>query len=158
MYSAAIPWICSWLPHTCFTIFSAFHQTTSYEVFYIDYGNSCQNLGHDDLWSWDSLYEMIPPQGHLCSLKEFPDTWMINPELFRKIMTSQKAMKMHIIEVSPSRCGFFMASDSDFGKKIELSVRLTTEDDIDLCVASVQKVLDWDCSTVLKRFRDGGGN
>ena len=65
---------------------------------------------------------------------------MINPELFRKIMTSQKAMKMHIIEVSPSRCGFFKASESDFGKKIELSVRLTTEDDIDLCdvLASVQ--------------------
>ena len=47
---------------------------------------------------------------------------------------------MHIVEVSPSRCGFFKASESDFGKKIELSVRLTTEDDIDLCdvLASVQ--------------------
>ena len=109
------------------------HQTTSYEVLYIDYGNSCQDLSRDDLWSWDPLYEMIQPQAHLCSLKGFPNTRKINPEVFQRVMISQKAMKMHICEVYPFQCGFFKASQSDFGKKIELFVSLITEADKDVC-------------------------
>ena len=108
-------------------------RKTSYEVLYIDYGNSCQDLGQDDLWMWDPLYEMIQPQAHLCSFKEFHKAWKGKQEVFHQVMISQGAMKMHIFQVSPSRCGFFKASGKDFGKVIELIVSLTTAANKDVC-------------------------
>ena len=109
------------------------HQTTRFNVLFIDYGNSCQDLSQDDLWMWDPLYEMIQPQAHLCSFKEFPKAWKEKSDVFHKVMTSQGAMKMHIFQVSPSPCGFFKASVNDFDKVIELVVSLTTVADKDVC-------------------------
>ena len=106
-------------------------RKTSYEVLYIDYGNSCQDLGQDDLWLWEPLYEMIQPQAHLCSFN-FPKIRNIKPEVFQKVMISQGAMKMQIFQVSPSQ-GLFKASQRDFGKKTELWVSLTTAADKDVC-------------------------
>ena len=56
---------------------------TSYDVLYIDYGNSYKDLKDQDLWEWDPAYEMIPPQAHLCSFNDFPMVGEMKPDLSR---------------------------------------------------------------------------
>ena len=89
---------------------------TSYDVLYIDYGNSSKGLSQDDLWGWDSAYEMIPPQAYLCSFNEFPIVGKMKSEVFKTVMSSQEAMKMEIIKVNPLKSEIFKASDRNFGK------------------------------------------
>ena len=108
------------------------HQS-SYDVLSIDYGNSYEDLSHDDLGQWDPLYEKIQPQAYLCSLRDLSKAGKMKPDVFKKVMTSQGAMKMEIFKVSPFKCGFFKASQRDFGVNVELSVSLTTEAGKDVC-------------------------
>ena len=105
----------------------------SYDVLYLDYGNSSKDLKDQDLWRWDAAYEMIQPQAYLCSFKDFPVVRKMKTDLFQKIMASQGAMKIEISQVFPSKCGFFKGSDKDFGKNVELLVSLTTKAGKDVC-------------------------
>ena len=120
---------------------------TKFDVLFIDYGNEERDLSLSDLHAWDTLYELIQPQAHLCCLQDFPEAWKLSAEqeAFDAAMRSQQAMKMTVEELRASPSSAFSASLTGFGKEVELVVSLTTK--------GGKNVTD-----VLKTFLDLRGN
>ena len=67
-------------------------------VRFIDYGNKSENLASSDVYSWDTLMDMIPPQAVTCTLfgTTFDSYTDDQVEVFRSLMIKSSPMKMFV--------------------------------------------------------------
>ena len=72
------------------------------KVRFSDYGNSSQ-LGLDNLYLWESRYEVLKPQAVSCRLKSYCKRQCTEEEMeeFSKIMKSLGALSMKVHKVMP---------------------------------------------------------
>ena len=81
-----------------------------FSVRYIDYGNKGENLSRSDIYSWDTLLNMIPPQAVSCTLHQLyrgSDVAYTEEQLveFKNYMTAKSPMKMTVLQCLTSPKG-----------------------------------------------------